>query len=91
VHSANKSQVPLSEKTKKLLEWKRDFLVLWDGKDDIEVKNISLVKQQTQNILSIGIMSHEWKPEMFHNTGFDVVNLRDDYLLINELLGYITG
>jgi 2-hydroxy-3-keto-5-methylthiopentenyl-1-phosphate phosphatase len=90
VNSANKSMISLSEKTESLLEWKTDFLILWDGKDDIEVQNIKRIKKQSENVVSIGITSHEWKPEMFDNTGFQMVNPNDDYGIINNLMFYLS-
>jgi hypothetical protein len=89
VNSANKSMISLNEKTVQLLEWKTDFLILWDGKDDIEVANLEIVKKQSKNIVSIGITTHEWKPAMFDNTWFDMVNPHDDYSFINELMLYL--
>jgi hypothetical protein len=51
--------IKLSSKTIQLLNEKTDFIILGDGKDDIDVKDLDVIQKQCNNLVSIGITSHE--------------------------------
>lgn len=82
IHTFNKNNHILNFQSKNIVWKRRKTFVLWDSTGDIGMIDLFDV----ENYLSIWLLMDDTSLEYFDNSGFDMVNLWDDFGLVNRLL-----
>lgn len=82
IHVCNKDDHILKDKSQQLIWSRTDLIVMWDGFHDTKIADLF----DYDNLLRIWFLTDKTKNSDFDNTDFDVVNPKDDFMLINNLL-----
>lgn len=81
IHTFNKNNHILNDFSKSLVWNRKQALVLWDSNWDLRMIDLFDV----DNYLSIWLLTNETNKEYFDNSWFDIINLDEDFNLINSL------